>query len=115
MNDEVYVPPEALRISVDTLERELVSQFILYPIAMVRKRCPWFQRPIVTVLRPDKGKFFLNHWLTDYVPKTGYRLRRHVVGLRQVCGSEEIHSMVVISPDGQITITPDENTSYEGE
>ena len=115
MTDETYVPPESLRISVDSLDRERVSQFILWPIALTRKHCPWFQRPIVAVLKPEQGKFFLNHWLTDYTPKTGYRLRRHVIGIRQVVGSEEIHSLVVVSPDGQITIAPDENISYEGE
>jgi hypothetical protein len=115
MMDETYIPPESLRRTVDDLEKEHVSQFLLHPIALTRSCAPWFQRPIVVNLRPERGEFFLNYWLTDYTPKTGYRLRRHAIGIRKVVGDQEFRSLIVISPSGQITICADDNQSFEGE
>jgi len=115
MTDESYVPPSDLRLSADCLDGMRVVQFNLYPIALVRKRCPWFQKPIEVRLKPSQGEFFLGYWLTDLTPKTGYTLCRHVIGLKQVLRIQELKTMVVLSPSGQITICSDDNQSFEGE
>lgn len=115
MTDEDFVPPEDSRLSVDALAKERVSQFRLHPIAFVKKNAPWFQQPIVVNLRLERDERLTSFWETDFSPRTGYTLRRTVVGLKRKVGDEEISTFVVISPSGQITICGDTNQSFEGE
>jgi hypothetical protein len=111
MTDDGFVPSEDLRLSVDSLEKEHVSQFILHPIALTRKELSWFQRPIEIRLDLKKGDRFVSHWLTDFSPRTGYVLRRTVVGIER----EGVSVLMVISPSGSIVMCSNENQSYEGE
>lgn len=110
LTDAAYTPPADGRISVDSLDKSKVTIFTLHPTAITREY--FFNvRPVVTLCRPDKGEQLLSYWLTDYIPATGYRLRRTVVGIQK--GGQRI--LAVISPSGQITICTDDNQSYEGE
>jgi hypothetical protein len=111
MTDVDFVPPEDLRLSVDSLEKEHVSQFTLYPIAMARSRAPWFQQPIEVQLDLKHGDRFVSFWLTDYSPKTGYIIRRSVIGIEK----DGIKHLIVISPSGRLTICSHDNYSFEGE
>ena len=117
MTDEEYIPSDAPMLSVDALDKEQVVQFSLAPLAFTRKHCSWFQKPIIVQARPDKGEFFKAYWLTDQTPRTGYALRRHVVGIRHLSkdATEELHVLTVISPSGQITICASDDFSFEGE
>lgn len=115
VTDEDFVPPEDSRLSVDALQRERVSQFRLHPIAYVKKNCPWFQQPLVVSLRLKRDERLTSFWETDYTPRTGYTLRRTVIGLKRTVGTEEVSTFVVVSPSGQITICGDTNQSFEGE
>jgi len=115
MTDEDFVPPENLRLSVDILGKELVSQFTLYPIAMIKKCTPWFQKPIVVRLNPSAGQRLTSFWETDYTPRTGYILRRTVVGIKHVFGGCEIPTYLVISPSGNMMMCGSTNQSFEGE
>lgn len=115
INNRDYTPPDEARVSVNTLDKNAVVKFNLYPSAVTRQHAPWFQRPVTVQLRPWKGEYFLNYWLTDRTPATGYELRRHVVGMRKVVEGVEFRSLTVISPSGKITICADDNVSYEGE
>jgi hypothetical protein len=118
LSDEQYVPPGELRISSSELPKEEVESFSLYPIAVTRKYCPWFQKPIVVKLDLEAGDRFISHWLVThtlgYHTAAGvmdFRLRRHVVGIER----DGVYFSTVISPSGLITIVTDENQSYEGE
>lgn len=115
ITDEDFVPPEDSRLSVDTLEKEHVSQFRLHPIAFIKKNAPWFQQPIVVNLRKGRDERLTSMWETDFTPRTGYSLRRTVLGMKRKVGNEEISMFVVLSPSGQITICSDTNQSFEGE
>jgi hypothetical protein len=111
MTDADFVPPESLRLSVDSLEKEHVSQFTLYPIAMTRSKSTWFQQPIDVYLDLKQGDRFISSWLTDYSPKAGYVLRRSVIGIER----NGTRLLTIISPSGRITICSNENQSFEGE
>lgn len=111
MTDADFVPPEDLRLSVDTLEKEHVSQFTLLPIAMTRKRTPWFQQPIGVLLDLPRGDRFVNYWLTDFTPRTGYTIRRNVVGIQRNGAT----LLTIISPSGRISVCSNDNHSFEGE
>jgi len=111
LKDEQYVPPIGERISASELPKEEVSAFVLFPIAMTRKYCPWFQKPIVVTLDLEAGDRFIAHWLVDHTPKTDYKIHRHVVGIER----DGVKFSTVISPSGLITIVTNENQSYEGE
>ena len=111
MTDADFVPSEDLRLSVDALEKEHVSQFTLYPIAMTRNRAPWFQQPISVYVDLEKGDRFVSAWLTDYTPKTGYVIRRSVIGIDR----NGTRLLTVISPSGRISVCSNDNQSFEGE
>lgn len=115
ITDEDFVPPEDSRLSVDALGKERVSQFRLHPIAYVKKNCPWFQQPVVVSLRLARDERLTSLWETDFSPRTGYTLRRTVIGIKRKVGEEEVGTFVVLSPSGQITICSDTNQSFEGE
>lgn len=115
INNRDYTPPDSERVSVNVLDKQQIVKFILYPTAVTRFQAPWFQRPISVELRPGKGEYFENYWLTDKTPATGYELRRHAIGMRKVVDGVEFRSLTVISPSGKITICADDNVSYEGE
>jgi hypothetical protein len=111
MADADFVPSEDLRLSVDALEKEHVSQFTLFPIAMTRKRIPWFQQSLEVHLDLPRGDRFVSYWLTDYTPRTGYTMRRTVIGIER----DGIKLLTVISPSGKISVCSTDNISFEGE
>lgn len=117
LQDEDFVPPQDQIVSTDRLDKKQVVEFLLYPIAFTRKRCPWYENVYRVILRPEQGERIICKWLTDFEPNSGYKVRRHVLGIAHVDAEENPTNKVflVLSPSGAVTITASEDVSFEGE
>ncbi len=91
--------------SVEFLDKEQVKAFHLVPMC---SSVP----PVTVKLDLEDGERFISYWLVDYNINTGTKLYRHVVGIQQKDGFK---TLMVVSPNGKITLCTDDNQSYAGE
>lgn len=124
LTDVDYVPDQARLVSTGALDKKKTVKFILHPIALTRKHCPWFPHPYTVSVRPEVGERLLAFWEVDYRPRDGFKLFRHAIGIQLVDpkvvldnGDEKeiSRSVLVFSPSGSITLAGTTNVSFEGE
>jgi hypothetical protein len=113
LSDPDYIVPEHLRATVDSLPKDKVVRFVLWPTALTKKvHAGRFNFAHVDI-DLSKGERFISYWLTDQVifpvPRV---LRRTVIGKIFPDGRK---TLCVISPSGATLLCDNDNQSYEGE
>jgi hypothetical protein len=113
LHDPDYIVPEDLRASVDSLSKDKIVRFSLWPTALTRKvHIGKFDLAHVDI-DLSKGERFISYWLTDQivfpVPKI---VRKTVIGKIFQDGTKQL---LVISPSGATLLCNNDNQSYEGE
>jgi hypothetical protein len=97
--------PHGLNISTDSIPRDKVVQFTIFPIALTKRICPWFSQEGLCYnqfVDPDKEDL-LAYWLVDdYIiggPGVSH-IARQVLGVRDRETGKR--NLTVVSPTGVI-------------
>lgn len=119
MSNSLMFPPTDLKLSTDIIPRDKVIQFTLFPTALTKASCPWFNQEGLCFnqfVDPLKEEL-LAYWLVDHHilggPGTPHIVRQ-VLGVR----NRETHErkLTVICPSGIVVESlPNDDQSYEGE
>lgn len=117
-NPDIPVP-SSIKLSTDVIPRDKVVQFTIFPIAMAKRSCPWFNQEGLCFnqfVDPAKEEL-LAYWLVDHHvvggPGISY-IARQVLGVRNRETGKR--NLTVICPTGCIHSNLDnDDQSYEGE
>ena len=112
LRDSQFVPSVDQITSTEILDKARVVEYNLYPIAFTRKFCPWYQSPYRLVIHPEKGERLVACWLTDFRREDGFRVRRHLAGIKYEDGRK---LLLILSPSGSMVLAGTENISFDGE
>lgn len=117
LGDVDYIPPVDEIISTDVLDKKQTVEYTLHPTAFIRSKLPWYIRPFIVIIKPEKNERLLAFWEVDYIPRTGVRLYRNVFGVSSVDGEEKelSRSLFVLSLSGAMVMANSTDVSFEGE